>query len=137
MKVNPYLLFNGQCETAFQFYERCLGGKIDAMITHAGTPAEEHVPPEWRNKILHAHLTVGDEVLMGSDAPPGRYEKPGGFSVSLGIGDPAEAERVFHALAENGTVRMPFGETFWALRFGMLVDQFGIPWMINCEKAAA
>jgi PhnB protein len=72
---------------------------------------------------------------MGSDAPPERYEKPQGFFVSLGIKEPAEAERVFHALSEKGTVLMPIGETFWAMRFGMVVDQFGIPWMINCEKA--
>jgi PhnB protein len=73
---------------------------------------------------------------MGSDAPPGRQQKPQGFSVNLGFKDPAEAERIFHALVESGTVTMPFGETFWATRFGMLVDRFGIPWMVNCEKAA-
>jgi PhnB protein len=136
MRLNHYLTFNGQCEAAFKFYEQCLGGKIVAMMTHAGTPAEEHVPPEWRNKILHCRLIVGDEALMGSDAPPGRYEEPKGFSVSLQINDPGEAERIFHALAENGTVRMPLQPTFWAVRFGMLVDRFGIPWMVNCEKAA-
>jgi PhnB protein len=136
MQLSPYLTFNGQCEAAFKFYERCLGGKIEAMITHAGTPAEAHVPTEWRNKILHARLIVGDQVLMGSDAPPERYEEPKGFSVSLQINDPADAERIFHALGENGTVRMPIEQTFWAVRFGMLVDRFGIPWMVNCEKAA-
>jgi PhnB protein len=135
MQLNPYLLFNGQCEAAFKFYERIFGGKIEAMIPHEGTPAAEHVPPEWRKKILHARLSVGDEVLMGSDAPPDRYEAMKGFSVTLGIDDPAEAERIFHALAENGTVRMPIEKTFWALRFSMLVDQFGTPWMINCEPA--
>jgi PhnB protein len=135
MQLNPYLLFNGQCEAAFKFYERIFGGKIEAMIPHEGTPAAEHVPPEWRKKILHARLSVGDEVLMGSDAPPDRYEAMKGFSVTLGIDDPAEAERIFHALAENGTVRMPIEKTFCALRFGMLVDQFGTPWMINCEPA--
>ena len=93
-------------------------------------------PPEWRNKVMHARLMVGDEVLMGSDAPPGRYEGAKGFSVTLGIENPADAERIFHALAQNGTVQMPIQETFWATGFGMLVDQFGTPWMINCEKAA-
>jgi PhnB protein len=136
MQLNPYLTFNGQCEAAFKFYEQCLGGKIVAMLPHAGTPAEEHVPAEWRNKIMHARLTVGDDVLMGSDAPPDRYEGSKGFSVTLGVDNPAEAERVFNALAEKGTVQMPIQETFWAARFGMLVDRFGIPWMINCEKAA-
>ena len=136
MQLNPYLLFNGQCEAAFKFYERVLGGKIETMLTHAGTPAEAQVPAEWRNKILHARLTVGGEVLMGSDAPPGHYEQPKGFSVSLNIDKPAEAERIFQALAENGTVQMPLHKTFWAARFGMLVDRFGIPWMVNCEQAA-
>jgi PhnB protein len=135
MQLNPYLLFNGQCEAAFTFYARCLGGKVMAMLPHEGTPAEEHVPPEWRKKIIHACMTVGDTFLMASDCPADRYEKPQGFSVSLQIKDPAEAERAFHALAANGTVRMPIQETFWAVRFGMLVDQFGIPWMINCQKA--
>lgn len=135
MQLNPYLTFNGQCEAAFKFYEQCLGGKIVAMVPHAGTPAEEHVPAEWRNKILHASLTIGNEVLMGSDAPPDRYEESKGFSVTLGVNDPAEAERIFNALAEKGTMQMPLEQTFWAARFGMLVDRFGIPWMINCEKA--
>jgi PhnB protein len=136
MQLNPYLNFNGQCEAAFKFYERCLGAKIEGMRTHSGAQAEEHVPPEWRNKILHAYMTVGDTVLMASDAPPERYEQPKGFWVSIRVKDPADAERIFHALAENGTVQMPIQQTFFSPRFGMLIDQFGIPWMINCERAA-
>jgi len=136
MQLNPYLFFNGQCEAAFRFYEQCLGGKIEVMMTHAGTPAAENVPAEWRDKILHARMTVGGQVLMASDAPPGRYHAPQGFSVSLQIGNPAEAERIFNALARDGMIQMPFGQTFWAYRFGMVVDRFGIPWMVNCEKAA-
>jgi PhnB protein len=136
MKLSPYLTFSGDCEMAFDFYAKCLGGKIDAMVRHEGTPAAQQVPPEWRNKILHARLVVGEMVLMGSDAPPARYEPMKGFSVMLDVADPAEAEHIFQALAENGTVRMPIQKTFWAARFGMLVDQFGTPWMINCEQAA-
>jgi PhnB protein len=136
MQLNPYLVFNGNCEAAFRFYEKVLGGKIEAMLPHEGTPAAEHVPPEWRNKIMHARLSVGDKILMGSDAPPDHYEAMKGFSVTLGIDRPAEAERIFHALAEKGTVRLPIQKTFWAARFGMLVDQFGTPWMINCEQPA-
>lgn len=135
MQLNPYLLFNGQCEAAFKFYEKCLGGRVEVMTTYLGSPAEKQVPSEWRNKILHARLAVGDEVLMASDAPPGRFEEPKGFSVSLLVNSAAEADRIFQALAENGTVRMPIQQTFWAARFGMLVDRFGIPWMVNCEKA--
>jgi len=136
MELNPYLFFNGNCEAAFKFYEKLLGGKIVAMLPHEGTPAADHVPAEWKSKIMHARLDVGDRMLMASDAPPEHFEQPKGFSVSLGFKDAAEAERVFAGLAENGTVRMPLQETFWALRFGMLVDRFGIPWMINCDKPA-
>jgi PhnB protein len=134
MLLNPYLLYSGQCEEAFKFYERCLGGKIEAMIPHEGTPAAKGVPAEWRHKVLHARLTVGDQVLMGSDAPPDRQQKPQGFSVTLNFTDPAEAERIFQALSEKAQVSMPIQETFWAARFAMFTDQFGIPWMINCEK---
>jgi PhnB protein len=105
------------------------------MLRHGESPMAEQVPPEWRDRIMHARLVVGDKVLMGSDAPPDHYEQPRGFSVSIGIDDPGEAERIFQAMAEKGTVRMPLQKTFWALRFGMLVDQFGIPWMVNCEGA--
>jgi PhnB protein len=136
MQLNPYLTFNGQCETAFKFYEKVLGGKIEAMMPHEGSPMADHVPSEWGKKIMHARLNIGDRILMGSDAPPDRYQPMQGFSVSLGIDDPNEAERVFHALAENGSVQMPIQKTFWAARFGMLVDRFGTPWMINCEQAA-
>ena len=133
MQVNAYLLFDGRCEEAFRFYEKCLNGKIVAMLTHKGTPAEEHVPARWVDKILHARLDIGDQVLMASDTPPDRYEKPAGFSVSLQVKTPAEAERLFKALAEKGEIRMPLEKTFWSPSFGMLVDRFGIPWMINCD----
>ncbi|HZE72891.1 MAG TPA: VOC family protein [Pyrinomonadaceae bacterium] len=133
MQLNPYLLFNGQCEAAFKFYAQCLGGKIEAMMTHAGTPAEEHVPAEWRDKILHARLIIGENVLMGSDAPPEQYQQPKGFSVSIQTKDRAEGKRIFNSLAENGTVQMPFEQTFWASGFGMCVDRYGIPWMVNCD----
>jgi PhnB protein len=137
MQLNPYLTFNGNCEQAFKFYEKVMGGKIIAMHTHEGTPMAKHVSAEWQKKIIHARLTIGDEVLMGSDAPPDRYQATKGISVSLNIDKPADAERIFNALAEKGAVQMPIQETFWAERFGMLTDQFGVPWMINCEKAAA
>jgi len=136
MQLNPYLTFNGQCEAAFRFYEKCLGAKIEGMFLWEGTPAAKHVSPEWRSKIMHARLVMGDQELMGVDLPPDSYQKPQGFSVTLGLKDVAEAERIFHTLAESGTVTMPIQETFWAVRFGTLVDRFGIPWMINCEKAA-
>ena len=133
MQLNTYLMFNGRCEAAFQFYERCLGGKIIAMFTHAGAPGAAQVPPDWLSKIMHASLKVGDSVLMGSDVPPDHYQPAKGFSVNIAIEEPAEAERIFHALSENGTVGMPIQRTFWAERWGLVTDQFGIPWMVNCE----
>jgi PhnB protein len=133
---NPYLTFNGQCEAAFKFYERCLGGKIVAMIPFGDTPSAEYMPPDGREKIMHARLILGSQVLMGSDCHPGQpYEGVKGCSVALQVDTPDEAERVFNALAQNGIIVMPLGQTFWAVRFGMLTDQFGVPWMINCEKA--
>jgi PhnB protein len=136
MTLNPYLLFDGQCQAAFRFYAQCLGGKIEAMLTHGESPMADKVPAQHRNRIMHARMTVGDMLLMGSDAPPELYEKPQGFSVTVGVNDPAEAERIFHALADKGTVRMELQQTFWAVRFGMLTDRFGIPWMVNCEAAS-
>jgi PhnB protein len=134
--MNPYLHFNGNCEEALKFYEKALDAKIESMFRHEGTPAAEHVPAEWRSKIMHARLNVRGQRLMASDVPPDSYQKPQGFAVSLGITDVAEAERIFHALEENATVLMPLQKTFWAESFGMLTDQFGIPWMINCGPHA-
>jgi len=122
MRLNPHLAFGGQCEAAFKFYERCLGGKIVTMLTYGKSPMAEQVPPRWREKILHATLAVGDNVLMGGDPVPEQYEQPKGFTVLLGIDDPADAERIFHALAENGTVQMPLWSAGRSIRH-TLVDQ--------------
>ena len=139
MSLNPYLFFNGQCEEAFKFYERVFGGKLEAIHRYAGSPMANQLPPEWGNKVMHATLNLGGGmILMGSDAAPGRYNQaPQGFFVSMGVKEVAETERIFNELAENGRVEMPVQQTFWSQRFGMLVDQFGIPWMLNCEQAAA
>ena len=132
MPVTPYLNYNGDCAQAFKFYEKALGGKIDMMQTHGETPMKDQVPADWRNKVMHAQLTIGDALLFGSDAPPNQYEKPQGISVALAVLDPADAERKFKALSEGGNVTMPIQQTFWAQRFGMVTDKFGIPWMVNC-----
>ena len=132
MQIHSYLLFDGTCGEAFRLYERVLGGKIDFIQTHGESPMGDQTPPELRDKVMHVHMTVGDQVLMGSDAPPGHFQKPQGFSVSLQVEDPADAERKFKALAEGGTINMPFGKTFFSKGFGMCVDQFGVPWMVNC-----
>jgi PhnB protein len=132
MQIQPYLNFDGQCKEAFTFYQQVLGGSIATMETHGESPMREHTPLEWHDRILHARLVVGDQELMGSDSPPNQHQKPQGFSVSLNFDDAAEAQRVFAVLADGGAVQMPLQETFWASRFGMLVDRFGIPWMVNC-----
>lgn len=136
MKINPYLTFGGDCKAAFEFYEKVLGGKIEMMMTHGASPMADQTAPGWRDKIMHVALSVGDFVVMGSDAPPEYFKPMQGFSVSLAIDNVAQAEKVFVALAEGGTVGMPLQQTFWALRFGMVTDRFGTPWMINCEKDA-
>ena len=138
MNLNPQigLSFDGQCEAAFKFYERCLNGKIAFMLRWGESPMAKDAPAEWSEKIFHATLVVGDTAFMGADAVPGSYESPRGFSFILSVDDAGETERVFGALAENGTVRVPLQETFWAHRFGVLTDQFGIAWDINYEKSA-
>jgi PhnB protein len=136
MQMNSYLFFNGQCEAAFKFYEKVLGGKIAGIFTYGDSPMAKQVSPEWHNKVMHGRMTVGDNVIMGSDPPPDRFQQPQGFSMSIGVKEPEEAERIFKDLAENGTVQMPIQKTFWATRFGMLVDRFGIPWMVNCDQPA-
>lgn len=134
MQLTPYLTFNGDCETAFRFYAQYLGGTLEALLTHGEAPNREETPADWHNRILHARLNVSGQLLMGSDNPPGAGEPTQGYSIAIGMGDPAEAERLFQALAEGGTIRMPMQETFWALRFGMLVDRFGVSWMVNCDR---
>jgi PhnB protein len=134
MEVNPYLFYNGNCEEAFRFYARVLGGQTVAMVRYEEMPAAEQMAEHLRSKIAHVRMVVGSTVLMGGDAPPDRYDVMKGFAVTLNTPEAAVAERVFNALAEGGTITMPIGETFWAVRFGMLVDRFGTPWMINCEK---
>jgi PhnB protein len=134
MDTNIYLHFDGNCEEAFKFYEKVLGAKIQTVFHYEGSPMADQTPPEQKDKVMHARMTIGDKTIMGSDAPQGRYSKPRGFSINIDSKDVAEAERVFSALGEGGQVHMPIAETFWAKRFGMLVDKFEIPWMVNVEK---
>jgi PhnB protein len=132
MKINPYLFYGGNCEPAFKFYEKVLGGKIEMMLRNEEAPESMPAPPERKKQIMHARISINGEILMASDAPPDHFHKAQGFAVSLTVDDPAEAERKFKALSEGGTTNMPFGKTFFSKGFGMCVDQFGIPWMVNC-----
>lgn len=133
MKINPYLNFNGDCAAALKFYEKVLGGKVIFSMTWAEMPGADQFPPETRKLIMHSTLNVGDNVVMCADSPPGQYKAPTGLNVSIHVTGVPEGERIFNALAEGGKVTMPFQQTFWAPGFGMCVDRFGIPWMVNCE----
>src|SRR5262245_4286062 len=135
MQMNTYLSFKGDCEAAFKFYEQCLGGQCGTLFRYAGTALADQVPPDWSDKVMHATLTVGDQIVMGGDVAPDRYDEPKGFSLSLHIKGAADTERVFSELAQGGKVVVPLDKTFWAERFGMVVDRFGIPWLINGEAA--
>ena len=136
MQTHPHLSFNGQCEEAFRYYEKHLGGKITALALYEGTPAENFMPAELRKKVIHAQIRIGDGTLMGADSPPDRFQATHGIAVTLAADTPADAERIFHALADGGSVQMAMDKTFFAAKFGMLRDRFGIPWMVICEKAA-
>ena len=133
MQVSPYLNFDGQCEAAFKFYEQCLGGQLGAIFRYAGSPFADQAPADWQNKVMHGSVTIGDLVLMGADVTPDRYETPRGFSLSLQIKSTTDAERIFRELAKDGRIVMALEKTFWADRFGVLVDRFGTQWIINCE----
>lgn len=133
--TNPYLFFDGNCEEAFNFYATLFGGKINAMMPHEGTPAEGGVPAHWKKKIIHACMSIGSTMLMASDAPPEHSQKPQGFYVHVGVDSAVEAERIYAALEKGAQkINMALAETFWAERFGMLVDRVGTPWMINFPK---
>jgi len=136
MQVSTYLNFNAQCDDAIKFYEQALGAKVLFKMTWGESPMASELPAEAHNLIMHSTLSIGDGKIMCADSPPGNYEKPGGMSVSLHIKDADEGQRIFKALSENGNVTMPFDKTFWSPGFGMCVDQFGIPWMVNTEGAS-
>jgi len=129
-----YLNFNGNCAEAFRFYERCFGGKIEFMQTFGESPMKDSVRPEDYGLVMHVALKVDGDALMGSDAPPDRYEAPRGMYVSVHAKTSGDAERIFNELSAGGKIEMPFQKTFWSPGFGMTHDRFGIPWMVNCEQ---
>ena len=133
LQVTPYLSFKGDCEAAFQFYAQCLGGEVGTLFRYGGSPMANQAPEDWEDKVMHGGITIGELQLMGADVAPAGYEPPKGFSLSIQIKSVAEAERIFDELRRDGKVVMPLEKTFWAERFGMVVDRFGIPWLINCE----
>jgi PhnB protein len=132
MKINPYLSFNGNCREAFTAYEKILGGKIGGLMTFGEAPPEMKAPPGWADKVMHAFMTFGDNELMGADSPPQHYQPMKGIYVALHVETPEDAERVWKGLADGAQIQLELQPTFWAQRFGMLVDRFGTPWMVNC-----
>ena len=132
-----YLNFSGNCAEAFRFYERCFGGQIAFMQTFGESPMKDSVGPDEYGLVMHVTLKVDEDTLMGSDAPPGRYETPQGMYVSIAPKTYEDGERIFNELSAEGNVEMPFQKTFWSVGFGMTRDRFGIPWMVNCEAALA
>ncbi len=132
-QLNAYLSFKGDCEAAFRAYAQCFGGTVGDLFRYGGSPIADQVPPDWADKVMHGSVTICDQVLMGADTAPAQYEAPRGISLALHIKGVAEAERIFSALAVDGTNVVPMEKTFWAERFGVVVDRFGITWSINCE----
>jgi PhnB protein len=131
--LNPYLFYQDSCEAAFNFYARTLGGKIDAMMRSSDAPPDMPAAPGREKTIMHARMSLPDgTVLMASDVPGEHFNKPQGFAVSVTVPVPGAGARKLNARADGGTVTMPFSKTFWAKGFGMCVDKFGIPWMVNC-----
>lgn len=135
MQLHTYLNFDGSCRDAFQFYHERLGGEILQMMTWKESPMADQAPSGAEDRIMYACLRIDGQMLMGSDSTPqSPYQGIKDAGVVITVDEPGKAEQVFEALSENAEIQMPMGETFWAQRFGMLVDRFGVPWMVNCAK---
>jgi PhnB protein len=134
MTFAPYLNFNGTCAAAFKFYEQVLGGRIEFLQTHGDSPMKDHVPPGWQDKVIHVCLNVNGQRLMGSDAPADHYAPAQGMHIDVHVPNTDDGRKLFDALSAGGKVTMPFAQTFWSPGFGMCVDRFGTPWMINVDS---
>ena len=130
-----YLAFNGNCAEAMRFYERALDAKLEVLMSGADSPMAEQIPKESAHRILHARLALpGGGTLFGGDCPTNvPYEGIKGVSITLDFASVAAAEKAFNALASGGQVTMPMQPAFWAKRWGMLIDKFGTPWIVNGE----
>lgn len=133
--VQPYLFFEGHCEEALAFYRKALGAEVTALLRYGEAPIPaDRIPPGGERKVIHAAFRVGGSEIFASDGLCSGKPGFGGFSLSLAADSDAQARRWFEALTEGGEVRMPLGETFFAPAFGMLVDRFGVPWMVIHSK---
>ena len=134
MKVRTYLNYGGNCAQAFRFYEQHLGAKITSMMTQGQMPNAAQVPPERKNDILHACITIGDAEIMASDVPPDRFRAMRSAYLSLSVDSINDAERIYALLSDGGEIFMKMEETFFAHRFAMLRDKFGTSWMVIYER---
>ena len=130
MQVQPYLFFDGRCEEALNFYRGTLGAETTALMRFKDNPEPGTSPPEAGDKVMHASFRIGETTILASDGHCSGQASFQGFSLSLTTANQAEAERLFAALADGGQVQMPFTRTFFSPGFGMVVDRFGVPWMI-------
>ncbi len=131
-KLDPYLFFDGNCAEAMQFYQRTIGGRIEAMLTYADSPEPGHCPAGSDHRIMHACINLSGQLLMASDCPEGQpYDGMKNVALSLNYPNVDEAKAIFEALSTGGKVIMPLGPTFWAEIFGMLTDRYGTSWMIG------
>jgi PhnB protein len=133
MTIQPYLTFGGRCQEAVDFYREALGAEVQMLMRFKDAPDQPPpgmVPENWGDKIMHVSLKIGDAVLMASDGCASSEKNFQGFSLSLTAANEAEADRKFAALSNRGQVTMPLGKTFFSPRFGMLVDRFGVNWMV-------
>ncbi len=137
MKLYTYLNYGGNCRQAFEFYVQHLGGKITEITTHGEMPEASNPPPNWRDAVLHARMTLGETVLLGADIPPDRFQPMRSAYLTLIVDSSAEAERIYDLLKDGGQIFMPMEETFFARRFAMLRDRFGTSWMLLHEHAPA
>jgi PhnB protein len=134
--LDAYLFFDGTCAEAMRFYERVFNGKLELLLTYADSPAASDVGPDRAQRIMHARLVIDGRALLASDAVSDEpFEGIREFSLSMNYDSVEEAQRVFAELGDGGTVQMPLQETFWAQAFGMLVDRYGTPWMVNVNAA--
>ena len=134
MRLNTYLNYGGNCAEAFRFYAEHLGARIGMMMKHGEMPDSSKVPPEMKDAVLHAQITIGDSVIMASDVPADRFKPMRSVYLALNVENDAEAERIFKLLADGGEIYMPMQETFFASRYAILRDRFGTSWMIMHER---
>ena len=130
MQVQPYLSFNGRCDEAVKFYQAAVGAEVQMLMRFNEAPDQSMVPPGSAEKVMHVSLRIGDSVVLASDGGGSGNPAFSGISLSLGVAEDAEADRLFAALADGGQVTMPLAKTFFASKFGMVTDRFGLNWMV-------